>query len=202
MVQVTAADVIHSWKVPAFGVMQDAVPGRLAQLWFKAEKEGVYYGQCSELCGVEQVNPVKGKTASCQRLHPAKRLFFTVAQVVHDHHVMAALQQRQAAARHDAFRHRGLGGADGVVERLLLRLHLGFRGRADAHHRDADPGRIPAAVDEVLPDEGDRRDLGAGPAIELLLDLPELRLHERERPDEALPVGPLLFREIREEKAI
>lgn len=51
VMQVTAADVIHSWKVPAFGVMQDAVPGRLAALWFKADKEGIYFGQCSELCG-------------------------------------------------------------------------------------------------------------------------------------------------------
>ena len=51
VVQVTGADVIHAWKVPAFGVMQDAVPGRLAELWFKAEREGVYFGQCSELCG-------------------------------------------------------------------------------------------------------------------------------------------------------
>jgi cytochrome c oxidase subunit II len=51
VVQVTAADVIHSWKIPAFGVMQDAVPGRIAALWFKADKEGIYFGQCSELCG-------------------------------------------------------------------------------------------------------------------------------------------------------
>ena len=51
VMQVTAADVIHSWKIPAFGVMQDGVPGRLAHLWFKAEKEGIYFGQCSELCG-------------------------------------------------------------------------------------------------------------------------------------------------------
>jgi cytochrome c oxidase subunit 2 len=51
VVQVTAADVIHSWKVPAFGVMQDAVPGRTAALWFRADREGVYFGQCSELCG-------------------------------------------------------------------------------------------------------------------------------------------------------
>ena len=51
VVQVTAVDVIHSWKIPAFGVMQDAVPGRTAALWFKAEKEGIYFGQCSELCG-------------------------------------------------------------------------------------------------------------------------------------------------------
>ena len=48
---VTGADVIHSWTIPAFGVKQDAVPGRLAQLWFSAEKEGIYFGQCSELCG-------------------------------------------------------------------------------------------------------------------------------------------------------
>jgi cytochrome c oxidase subunit 2 len=51
VMQVTGADVIHSWTIPAFGVKQDAVPGRLAELWFKAEKEGVYFGQCSELCG-------------------------------------------------------------------------------------------------------------------------------------------------------
>ncbi|WP_299153137.1 cytochrome c oxidase subunit II [uncultured Tateyamaria sp.] len=52
VVQVTGADVIHAWTIPAFGVKQDAVPGRLAELWFKAEKEGIYFGQCSELCGI------------------------------------------------------------------------------------------------------------------------------------------------------
>ena len=52
VVQVTASDVIHAWTIPAFGVKQDAVPGRLAELWFKAEEEGVYFGQCSELCGI------------------------------------------------------------------------------------------------------------------------------------------------------
>ena len=51
VVQVTSADVIHSWAMPAFGVKQDGVPGRLAELWFMVEKEGVYFGQCSELCG-------------------------------------------------------------------------------------------------------------------------------------------------------
>ncbi|SLN49357.1 Cytochrome c oxidase subunit 2 precursor [Pseudooctadecabacter jejudonensis] len=48
---VTGADVIHSWTIPSFGVKQDAVPGRFAQLWFEAEREGIYFGQCSELCG-------------------------------------------------------------------------------------------------------------------------------------------------------
>jgi len=52
VMQVTGADVIHAWAVPAFGVKQDAVPGRLAELWFKPEKEGIYFGQCSELCGI------------------------------------------------------------------------------------------------------------------------------------------------------
>ncbi len=54
VVQVTAADVIHSWTIPSFGVKQDGVPGRLAELWFEVEEgmEGVYFGQCSELCGI------------------------------------------------------------------------------------------------------------------------------------------------------
>ncbi|MBS9718685.1 cytochrome c oxidase subunit II [Pseudohalocynthiibacter aestuariivivens] len=51
VMQVTGADVIHSWAMPAFGVKQDGVPGRLAELWFAAEREGIYFGQCSELCG-------------------------------------------------------------------------------------------------------------------------------------------------------
>jgi len=53
LMQVTADDVIHSWAMPAFGVKQDGVPGRLAELWFNVEegKEGIYFGQCSELCG-------------------------------------------------------------------------------------------------------------------------------------------------------
>ncbi|MEO1746206.1 MAG: cytochrome c oxidase subunit II [Pseudomonadota bacterium] len=48
---VTASDVLHSWAMPAFGVKMDAVPGRLNETWFHAEREGLYYGQCSELCG-------------------------------------------------------------------------------------------------------------------------------------------------------
>ena len=54
VVQVTGADVIHAWTVPAFGVKQDAVPGRLAELWFEVDEgqEGIYFGQCSELCGL------------------------------------------------------------------------------------------------------------------------------------------------------
>jgi len=65
VMQVTASNVIHSWKIPAFGVMQDAVPGRLAQLWFKADREGIYFGQCSELCGISHAYmPITVKVVS------------------------------------------------------------------------------------------------------------------------------------------
>ena len=50
-VLVTGADVIHSFSVPSFGIKIDAIPGRVNETWFKAEREGVYYGQCSQLCG-------------------------------------------------------------------------------------------------------------------------------------------------------
>jgi len=49
--QVIGADVIHAFAVPSFGIKIDAIPGRLNETWFKATREGVYYGQCSELCG-------------------------------------------------------------------------------------------------------------------------------------------------------
>ncbi|MCL4156906.1 UNVERIFIED_CONTAM: hypothetical protein GTU68_060143 [Idotea baltica] len=51
-VQVTAADVLHSFAMPSMGLKMDAVPGRLNETWFEAQREGIYYGQCSELCGV------------------------------------------------------------------------------------------------------------------------------------------------------
>jgi cytochrome c oxidase subunit 2 len=47
----TGADVIHSFAIPSFGIKIDAIPGRINETWFKAEREGMYYGQCSELCG-------------------------------------------------------------------------------------------------------------------------------------------------------
>ena len=65
VVQVTGADVIHAWTIPSFGVKQDGIPGRIAELWFKAEKEGVYFGQCSELCGLNHAYmPITVKVVS------------------------------------------------------------------------------------------------------------------------------------------
>ena len=52
LIQVTAADVIHSFAMPAFGIKTDAVPGRLNETWVRITKPGTYYGQCSEICGI------------------------------------------------------------------------------------------------------------------------------------------------------
>ena len=62
---ITGGDVIHSWTIPAFGVKQDGVPGRIAQLWFKPTQEGIYFGQCSELCGKDHAYmPITVKVVS------------------------------------------------------------------------------------------------------------------------------------------
>ena len=64
-VQVTGADVIHAFALPAFGLKTDAIPGRLNETWFRAERIGTFYGQCSELCGVEHSNmPIEIKVVS------------------------------------------------------------------------------------------------------------------------------------------
>jgi cytochrome c oxidase subunit 2 len=62
---VTAADVIHAVALPAFGLKTDAVPGKVNETWFKAERTGVFYGQCSELCGVDHANmPIEIKVVT------------------------------------------------------------------------------------------------------------------------------------------
>ena len=67
-VLVTGADVIHSFTIPAFGIRIDAVPGRMNETWFKAEKEGVYYGQCSKLCGQNHAYmPIKFRVVSPEK---------------------------------------------------------------------------------------------------------------------------------------
>ncbi len=67
VMNVTASDVIHSWTIPAFGVKQDGIPGRIAQLWFEVDEgnEGIYFGQCSELCGKDHAYmPITVKAVS------------------------------------------------------------------------------------------------------------------------------------------
>jgi cytochrome c oxidase subunit 2 len=79
-VQVTGAEVIHSFAVPSFGIKIDAVPGRLNETWFKATKEGTFYGQCSELCGKDHAfMPISVRVVSEQAfstwLEEAKKKF-------------------------------------------------------------------------------------------------------------------------------
>lgn len=81
--QVTAGDVIHSFTIPSFGVRIDAVPGRLNETWFKAEREGLYYGQCSKICGKDHAYmPVAIRVVSDQQyqawLAEAKKKFAAV----------------------------------------------------------------------------------------------------------------------------
>lgn len=65
---VTSQDVIHAWTIPAFGSKIDAVPGKLNETWFKAEREGVFYGQCSELCGAKHAfMPIAVEVVSQER---------------------------------------------------------------------------------------------------------------------------------------
>lgn len=68
LLQVTSNDVIHSWTIPAFAIKQDAVPGRIAQAWFNVEREGVFFGQCSELCGINHAYmPIVVKAVSLEK---------------------------------------------------------------------------------------------------------------------------------------
>lgn len=65
---ITSADVIHAWTIPAFGVKIDGVPGKLNETWFKANREGVFYGQCSELCGARHAfMPIAVEVVSQER---------------------------------------------------------------------------------------------------------------------------------------
>ena len=79
-VQVIGADVIHAFAVPSFGIKIDAIPGRLNETWFKATREGIYYGQCSELCGKDHAfMPIAVRVVSEQAfaawLEEAKKKF-------------------------------------------------------------------------------------------------------------------------------
>lgn len=79
----TSEDVIHNWAVPAFGIKVDSVPGRTNETWVRITKEGTYYGQCSELCGINhgfmpiQVHAVS-KQAFAQWIEEAKKKFASV----------------------------------------------------------------------------------------------------------------------------
>ncbi len=70
----TGADVIHSFAIPSFGIKIDAIPGRINETWFKAEREGMYYGQCSELCGKDHAfMPIAIRVVNQNGLHRLAR---------------------------------------------------------------------------------------------------------------------------------
>jgi cytochrome c oxidase subunit II len=78
--QVTASDVMHAFAMPSLGIKRDAVPGRLNETWFRANREGIYYGQCSELCGTNHAfMPAAIRVVSADRyaawLEEAKKKF-------------------------------------------------------------------------------------------------------------------------------
>jgi len=82
LVLTTGADVIHSFTVPSFGIKIDAIPGRINETWFKATREGLYYGQCSELCGRDHAfMPINVRVVSEQAfatwLEDAKKKYAT-----------------------------------------------------------------------------------------------------------------------------
>lgn len=84
----TAADVIHSFAVPALGVKQDSVPGRLRETWVRINKEGTYYGQCSEICGINHgFMPIVIKAVSPEAYHAwlqeAKQKFAALHEHLH-----------------------------------------------------------------------------------------------------------------------
>jgi cytochrome c oxidase subunit 2 len=103
-VLVTSTDVIHSWTIPSFGSKVDAVPGRITATWFKATKEGIYFGQCSELCGKDHafmpisIRVVKDKVfadwAAALKARDRKR----AKQIIHDAALELASSRKTASA--------------------------------------------------------------------------------------------------------
>jgi cytochrome c oxidase subunit 2 len=99
-VQVTGEGIIHSFSVPSFGIKIDAIPGRLNETWFKAEREGIYYGQCSQLCGRNHAYmPIAVRVVSEQAfvawLEDAKKKYSSVPGVDPAMMASATAQTRQ-----------------------------------------------------------------------------------------------------------
>ena len=97
-VLVTASDVIHAFAVPAFGIKSDAVPGRLNETWFRAEREGIYYGQCSELCGKDHAfMPIAIRVVSAEQFDSWLEAARTDLRAANEA-LMAAIESRSQLA--------------------------------------------------------------------------------------------------------
>jgi cytochrome c oxidase subunit 2 len=101
--QVIGADVIHSFAVPAFGVKIDAIPGRLNETWFRVDREGMYYGQCSELCGSDHAfMPIAVQAVSAEKFAAWAEAAPTNLDTAYERLVAAAPPAPAAAAPADA----------------------------------------------------------------------------------------------------
>ncbi len=86
--------IIHSWTIPSFGMKIDAIPGRLNEDWFKAEKEGVYYGQCSELCGKDHAfMPIEVQVVSQDKYDAWSKSLLETGDASEAAKVLASLQE-------------------------------------------------------------------------------------------------------------
>jgi len=133
-VLVTGADVIHAWANPAFGTKIDAVPGRINQTWFKAEKVGVYYGQCSELCGIDHAfMPIEVKVVS--------QAEFDAWMAEDDRHLGAYMRLRAVWARLDRLGALRPAGAEAVINSSSLWRN--WRSAAAAAMVARRPGGVP-----------------------------------------------------------
>ena len=100
-VLVTAADVMHAFAMPAFGIKRDAVPGRLNETWFLAEKEGLYYGQCSEICGKSHAYMPIGIRVVSKEEYAAWATAAVTDVSLANKTLMAALKSKNAVATAD-----------------------------------------------------------------------------------------------------
>lgn len=140
LMQVTSSDVIHSWTIPAFAVKQDGVPGRIAQLWFNVEREGVYFGQCSELCGINHAYmPIVVKAVSPEAY---------AAWIAENGGTLAALQGNDATVEVVP---AAAEGAAAVETRGAAPVEATAPGDAVEPNVAADPNALPAAEAPAAP---------------------------------------------------
>ena len=157
-VLVTGADVIHAWTMPAFGVKIDAVPGRLNETWFQAEEEGIYFGQCSELCGKNHsYMPITVKVVS-QEAYDAW-LDWAIDEYGGTRPEAAPARRRRRRAEPPAEAPAPAAEAPAPTERPPPRSRRRRAGRAEARPRPsagqpAEPARRPAETPAEAPADG------------------------------------------------
>ena len=190
-VLVTSTDVIHNWTIPSFGSKVDAVPGRVTATWFQATKEGIYFGQCSELCGKDHafmpiaVRVVKEQTfndwAAALKARDRKK----AREIIRNAAVELAARQKVADATSTAI-------ADGRPRRAVAHESRSLSGGAD---RNAKVGDMATRLHAEHAHGHDHEHTPYGIEPVAVLDEPQGHRHDvpavrhRGRPDRRLPVG-------------